>query len=262
MLVFSGYGLNCEEETAEAFRLAGGIAEIVHVNDAIDGSVKLSGFQLIAFPGGFSYGDDTGSGNAFANRVRNNLWEQISEFVRKDKLVIGVCNGFQIIVNLGLLPALNKKYGDRQVALLQNDNGRYTDRWVDLKADGMKTPWLKGIDQFPTPIAHGEGKFYADEKTLKILNDNGQIVLRYTKGEICEYLDLEANPNGSLEDIAGIVDVSGRILGLMPHPERGMFFTQLPNWQIIKETNKRSGKPLPQFAPGLTIYKNGVEYFK
>lgn len=262
VLVFSGYGLNCEEETKAAFELCGADAEIVHLNDIIEGIKNLDDYQILAFPGGFSYGDDTGSGNAFANKVRNHLWEKLQNFIKKDKLIIGICNGFQIIVNLGVIPAIDKKYGDRQVALLPNKNARYINRWVDLKVEGKKTPWLKNIDIFPAPIAHGEGRFFADPKILKKLNNNGQIVLKYISGGICDYQNLEPNPNGSLEEIAGITDETGKIFGLMPHPERGMFFTQLPNWPLMAEKLKREGKPLPLLAPGIQIYKNGVDYFK
>lgn len=263
-LVFSGFGINSEEETKYAFEASGAEAEIVHINDIIDGFVKLDDYQILAFPGGFAYGDDTGAGNAYANRLRNHLWEDLQNFIEKDKLIIGLCNGFQILVALGLLPALNGKFGERQVALVNNSNARYINRWVDLKVDpdSIGTPWLKGIDSFPTPIAHGEGKFYANPTTLKTLNKNGQIVLRYFKGEICNYQNLEPNPNGSREDVAGIVDQTGKILGMMPHPERGMLFTHLPHWPILKEKYKREGKPLPKFAPGIKIYQNGINYFK
>lgn len=261
VLVFAGFGLNSEEETRYAFELSGGKAEIVHINDLIDGAKLLDNYQILAFPGGFAYGDDTGAGNAYANRLRNHLWEDILKFISKDKLIIGLCNGFQILVALGFLPALNGKIGERQVALVNNSNARYINRWVDLKVEGIETPWLSGIDFFPAPIAHGEGKFYADRETLKKLNKTNQIVLRYFKGEICEYQNLDPNPNGSIEEIAGIVDNSGKILGMMPHPERGMIFTQLPNWPLLKEKYQREGRPLPKFVPGLKIYQNGMEYF-
>ncbi len=262
VLVFSGYGLNCEEETRVAFELSGADAEIVHLNDVIDGIKNLEDYQILAFPGGFSYGDDTGSGNAYANKVRNHLWEKLQKFIEKDKLIIGICNGFQIITRLGLVPAIDKKYGDRQVALLHNKNARYINRWVDLKVEGMKTPWLKDLDTFPAPIAHGEGRFFADPQTLQTLKNNGQIVLKYVSGGICDYQCLEANPNGSLEEIAGVTDETGKIFGLMPHPERGMLFTHLPNWPLLAEDFKRKGFKLPKLAPGIQVYKNGVDYFK
>ena len=261
VLVFSGYGLNCEEETKYGFELVNGIADIVHINDLIDGRIKLSDYQILAVPGGFSYGDDTGSGNAYANKLRNHLWSDLLRFIKQDKLVIGICNGFQILVNLGLLPALNYEYGARTVALMPNNSARYTVRFVDIKAESNKSPWVKGIDTLSIPIAHGEGKFYAKKEVLKELNRKKLIVFRYFKGEACKYQNLEANPNGSLEDVAGITDETGRILGLMPHPERALFFTQMPDWPLLANQYRRLGKKLPQEGPGMKIFKNAVNYF-
>ncbi len=262
VLIFSGYGLNCEEEEAYAFNLAGAESDIVHINDVIAGKVKLKNYQILVFPGGFSYGDDTGSGKAFANRVRDHLWREIQDFIKDDKLVIGFCNGFQIMTNLGLLPSLDGKVGERQVALLHNKNARYINRWVDLEVGGKETPWLLGIDEFSCPIAHGEGKFYADPETLREINKKGLAVIKYFKGDTCNYQNLEENPNGSLENIAGITDETGKILGLMPHPERALFFTQRPDWPVLKEKFKREGIKIPKEGPGMQIFKNGVNYFK
>lgn len=268
VLVLSGYGLNCEEETAYAFELAGAQADIVHINDLIDGFKSLKDYQILSFPGGFAYGDDTGAGNAYANRIKNNLWEKVLSFIKQDHLVIGICNGFQIIVNLGLLPAFEKKYGERQVALAHNNSVRYIVRWVDLEvkpclpAGRNKSPWLRNIKKIPLPIAHGEGKFFAPNKILNQLEKENLIALKYVKGEICRCQNLKSNPNGSLKDIAGITDESGRIFGLMPHPERAIFFTHLPNWPYLKEKYKREGKKIPQYGPGLKIFRNGVDYFK
>ncbi len=260
-LVFSGYGLNCEEETKYAFELAGARADIVHINDLIDNPKLIKKYQIMAFPGGFSYGDDTGSGNAFAQKVKNHLWEEAEQFVKAKKLVIGICNGFQILSNLGLLPALNFGYGERQVALLHNESARYSDRWVDLKVEN-NSPWLVGINTFSTAISHGEGKLFADEKTLRQMKAKNLIALKYFQGEICDYQHLPSNPNGAIENIAGITDESGRVFGLMPHPERGMFFTQLPNWPFTAERLKREGKGVPKSGPGLKIFQNAAEYFK
>jgi phosphoribosylformylglycinamidine synthase subunit PurQ / glutaminase len=260
VLVFSGYGLNSEEETAFGFELAGAMANIVHINDVVDGRYKLSDYQMLSFPGGFAYGDDTGAGNAYANKVKNHLWEQVASFIQKDKLVIGICNGCQIVHNLGLVPAFSKQYGVRQVALTNNESARFTTRWTDMKVVS-DSPWLMGIDTISLPIAHGEGKFYTSDAYVQKLNTNNQIALTYTAGEMCEYLEYPANPNGSIENIAGITDETGKILGLMPHPERGMFFNQLPNWQLIKEQSIRQEKKLPTAGPGLQIFKNAVKYF-
>ncbi|MFA6383295.1 MAG: phosphoribosylformylglycinamidine synthase I [Parcubacteria group bacterium] len=251
VLILSGYGLNCEEETKFAFELAGAEGRIVHINDLIDGSVKLKNFQILAIPGGFSYGDDTGSGKAYANKIKNHLQKEINDFVKEDKLVIGICNGFQILTNLGLLPG----------ALNFNDSARYTDRWVDIKIEG-ESPWLVGIKTLSVPIAHGEGKYFTDKKTLAKLKKEKRITAKYFKGEICRYQDYPANPNGALEDIAGVLGAGGKILGMMPHPERAMFFTQLPNWPYLKEKYKREGKKIPIYGPGLKIFQNAVKYFQ
>ena len=261
VLVFAGYGLNSEEETAFGFNWAGAKADIAHINDVIDGQYKLDDYQIISFPGGFAYGDDTGSGNAYANKLRNHLWEKISKFITKDKLVIGICNGCQIVSNLGLIPAFEKNYGEREVALLHNQSARLVCRWLDMKVTA-KTPWLDGIETLSIPIAHGEGKFFASDENLKKLHKNKQIALQYIKGEISTYLDLPANPNGSVDDIAGIIDTTGKILGLMPHPERGMFFNQLPNWPYLKQKYLKENKPLPKEGPGLKVFQNAVKYFK
>jgi len=261
VLIFSGYGLNSEEETAYGFTLAGARADIVHINDLVDKKFKLNDYQILSFPGGFAYGDDTGAGNAYANKVRNHLWEGLQKFILRDKLIIGICNGCQIVSNLGLVPAFEKNYGSRQVALIHNESARLITRWTDMKVTS-NSPWLMGIDILSLPIAHGEGKFFSDEKNLKLLNKNKQIALRYVKGPISNYLSVAANPNGSIDNIAGITDETGKILGLMPHPERGMFFNQLPNWPFLKEKYLRENKKLPTAAQGLQIFKNAVQYFK
>jgi phosphoribosylformylglycinamidine synthase len=261
VLILSGYGLNCEEETKYAFELAGAKGDIVHINDLIDGFYNLNDCQILAIPGGFAYGDDTGSGNAYANKLKNHLWNKLVSFIQKDKLVIGICNGFQILVNLGLLPALENKYGTRQVALLHNDTARYTVRWVDLKIEN-DTPWFSGIKKISLPIAHGEGKFFAEKDVLIKLKKGNLIAARYIKGEICKHQFLKTNPNGALDNIAAITDESKRILGIMPHPERAIFFTQFPHWTYIKEKFIREEKKLPDYGSGLQIFKNAVEYFK
>ncbi|MFH0773582.1 MAG: phosphoribosylformylglycinamidine synthase I [bacterium] len=251
-LVMSGYGLNCEEETKYAFEKAGGYADIVHINDLISGVKKLNNYQILVFPGGFSYGDDTGSGNAFACKMKSHLSEKIHQFITKDHLVIGICNGFQIMAHLGLFPV--------QFSLTHNDSARYTVRWVDMKVEN-KSPWLRNIDTISLPIAHGEGKLFASESALQTLKSKNMIALRYIEGDICRYQMLPSNPNGALDNIAGITDESGKMLGLMPHPERAQFFTQLPHWSYLKEKLMRERKKIPEDGPGLTIFKNAVHYF-
>lgn len=258
-LIFSGYGLNSEEETAYGFTLVGAKTDIVHINDIIDGLYKLDDYQILSFPGGFSYGDDTGAGNAYANRIRNHLWEAMQQFIQKDKLIIGICNGCQIVHNIGIIPDFTKDE-KREIALENNSSARFITRWVDMKVTA-KTPWLRGIKELSMPIAHGEGRFTAEKNVMKELKKTKQIALTYTHGEMCSYLDLPANPNGSMENIAGLIDPTGKILGLMPHPERGMFFVQRPDWPYQKELLIRKNNKLPKFGPGLQLFKNAVTYF-
>lgn len=258
--IMTGYGINCEEETAFAFEKAGGETQSIHINDLIDGHAHLDEFEILAFPGGFSFGDDTGSGNAYAQKAKNHIWQELLDFVNGDHLVVGICNGFQILVNLGLLPALDGKYGEREVALLHNDSALYTARWVDLAIEG-KSPWFAGIKTLSLPIAHGEGKLYASADILQKMNKKQLIAARYRKGDISSSSHLPPNPNGSLENIASLSDESGRIVGLMPHPERAIAFTQLPNWTLLKEQYKRTHQELPVSGPGLRIFQNAIHYF-
>lgn len=260
VLVFSGYGFHSEEETKYCFELFGAKADIVHINDLTLGIYHLEDYQILAFPGGFSYGDDTGSGNAYAHKLKNHLWDKLQRFISRDKLIIGICNGFQVLVNLGLVPALNGKYGERNTSLLPNDSARLVCRWVDLKVVS-RSPWLSGMKTFSAPIAHGEGKFYASKDVLKKLHEKKLVAVQYVKGQTANFQNYPANPNGALDDIAGITDESGRIFGLMPHPERGIFAFQRPDWGFIKEKSKRQGKKLSEFSDSLQIFKNAVYYF-
>ncbi len=261
-LVLTGYGINCDEETAFAFEKAGAKAKIVHVNDLIAEPGTLNGFDIFAFPGGFSYGDDTGSGNALANKVRSKLWEPLMRFVEEEKLVIGICNGFQVITNLGLLPALGAKYGERSVALAHNNSARYECRWVSLRNYSRKCVFTKGIGEIRLPLAHGEGKFTASDETLKRLADDGQVVFKYAKNGNPAGGEFPFNPNGSMDDIAGICDETGHVFGLMPHPERNIFFVQQDDWPLQSEQLRRKGKKAPKESQGLAVFRNAVNFFK
>jgi len=262
VLVITGYGINCEEETAKVFELEGGKPEIVHINDLIDGTKKLSDYQIMAFPGGFSYGDDTGSGNALANRIKNNLPDDFIKFAKEDHLIIGICNGFQMLANLGLVPALKNNYGKREVALMHNTTARYECRWVYLKNISEKCIWTRDIKVLHVPIAHGEGNFYAEKPVLDQIKMNDQIVFKYVRenGSPANQ-EFPFNPNGAMEDIAAICDTSGRILGMMPHPERFNCFVNEDGWQTKKEALIREGKSLPEKGEGLKIFRNAIEYF-
>jgi len=267
-LVLSGYGLNCDHETAYAFELAGAEAVRVHINSLIDGSVGLDDFQILAFVGGFSWGDDHGAGVIQAVRMKTNLGNKILEFVGKGNLVIGICNGFQTIVNMGLLPGFdgeefNKTGMARSVALTFNDCGNFRDDWVQLKVNQLSPcVFTKGFDKIELPIRHGEGKFYSDQATIKRLIKNNQVVIQYALpgGNPAEG-KFPFNPNGSVYDIAGICDPTGRIFGLMPHPEAFNHATNHPDWTRNREIMKRSGKkPDSDLTTGIRIFKNGVDF--
>jgi phosphoribosylformylglycinamidine synthase I len=264
VLVLSGYGLNCDYESAHAFELAGASALRVHINDLISGSVALAGFEIMVFVGGFSWGDDHGAGVIQAVRLKNNIGDNILEFIEKGKLVIGICNGFQTLVNLGLLPGFDGDYSNRSVALTFNDCGNFRNQWVNLKVNA-DSPCLftKGMNHMQLPIRHGEGKFYAEDDTIKRLKDNGQIVLQYadSDGNPAQG-EFPFNPNGSVSDIAGICDATGRVFGLMPHPEAFHHLTAHPDWTRQKEMARRRSKDWKNARPeGLVLFKNAVNFF-
>ena len=261
-LILAGYGINCEEETAHAFEYCGLSADIRHINDLIENPKELDETQILAVPGGFSYGDDTGAGNAFAQKMKLALWEPLQKFVARDTLTIGICNGCQIVANLGLVPAFDEKYGQRLVAVTHNLTARYQCRWIDLKISSS-SPWLSGIENMHIPVAHGEGRFMMDEDTLKALQDKKQIAAQFMKpdGQPANG-KFPYNPNGSEEDIAGITDESGRVLALMPHPERGMFTWQRDDYMEMKDKAQREGKALSETADGISLFQNAARYFE
>ncbi len=252
-LILTGYGINAEKELSWAFEIAGANSKIVHIEDVIENKKSLGDYQIIGFPGGFSFGDHIASGKVFSNIVKYNFFEELKRFIEKDKLVIGICNGFQIITRLGLVPDLDGSYS-HTVSLIENDSGRFEDRWVYVKTEKNSSPWLKDIESLYLPVRHGEGKFIAKDAT--IINDikkNNQVAFKYfnpeNKSEPVEY---PYNPNGAAQDIAGITNVKGNVLGLMPHPEAYIFDQHHPRWtEGIKEKHK-----------GLKLFQNGVDYFK
>jgi phosphoribosylformylglycinamidine synthase subunit PurQ / glutaminase len=262
VLILSGYGINSETESAHAFMLAGAIAEIVHINDLISKKKKMSDYDIMIFPGGFSYGDDTGSGQAYADKMRNNLWIELMEFIESGKLVLGVCNGFQIMVHLGLFPLKSGKYGERRHALLSNSQSRFECRDVHIKAAETNCVFTKNIDIAHLPISHGEGRFFCDKETFAALQQDNQIVFTYctSDGEPARGHYPE-NPNGAMLDVAAICDHTGRLMGMMPHPERAIYTTSLPDFHMQKELARRDGRVLPELVePNLMIFKNAVEF--
>lgn len=253
VIVIRAAGTNCNEETAFAFSRLGASVDQVHVNALMSGAKKLSDYHILVLPGGFSYGDDIASGRILANELRLKLGEDLKQFIRDGKLIIGICNGFQILAKAGILPGLGMKIG-QEATLFYNDSAKFEDRWVHLKVES-RCVWTRGMSgQIYLPVAHGEGKFIPrDKKVLDALARNGQIVLRYCtpEGGKPTYPD---NPNGSIDDIAGITDTTGRVFGLMPHPERHFLFEQHPYWTRL---TKKS-----EFGDGAKIFENGINYVR
>jgi phosphoribosylformylglycinamidine synthase I len=253
-LVLTGYGINCDMETQHAFKLAGADAERVHLTDLINGTRKLSDFNILALPGGFSFGDDIASGKVLANMIKYNLGGQVREFMNGGKLIIGICNGFQAMVKMGLLPAFDGDYSTQDVTLTFNDSGRFEDRWVHVEANkNSKCIFTKGIESMYLPVRHGEGKFVAKTpEILKRLKTGNRVVFRYVdkEGNLAGY---PHNPNGSVDNIAGICDETGRVFGMMPHPEAFQHRTNHPAW---------TREELPEEGAGIAIFRNAVEYVK
>jgi len=263
-LVMTGFGLNCDLETAYALETAGAEVERVHLNSLVAREKELGAYRIFVVGGGFSWGDDHGAGVIMAMRLKHRLQDEISGFVENGGIVIGICNGFQVLVNLGLLPGFNNGEMKREVALIANDCGGFRDQWVYMSANTSSHCVLtRGIENIELPVRHGEGKFFAEAPVIERLVKQQQIILRYclpdggpARGEFPH------NPNGSVEDIAGICDVTGRVAGLMPHPEAFNHVTNHPDWTLLREKYKREGKDLPVEGAGIRIFRNAVDYFK
>ena len=249
-------GTNCDGETAYALELAGAETEKVHVNRLIEQPDLLRSFQLLAFPGGFSYGDDIAAGRILANQIAHHLHDALHQFVEAGKPVIGICNGFQVLVKTDLLPGPLAGKTGQTCTLTNNDCGRFVDRWIRLKAASRKCIWTEGLDQLEVPIAHGEGKFIAaDDQVRKALWENDQVAFVYVRpdGSPADGA-FPDNPNGSVDDIAGVCDSTGLVLGLMPHPERFVDAIQHPAW---RQSGRASGE-----GAGLKVFKNAVGHVR
>ena len=254
VLVLRTAGTNCNEETAYAFNRSGAEITQTHIHALIKGRIKLSDFHILALPGGFSYGDDIASGRILANELRLMLGEELNHFIAHGKLIIGICNGFQILAKAGILPGFHPGEG-QEATLFYNDSGKFEARWVHLAVDESRCVWTKGLPgRMYLPVAHGEGKFIPkDDRMLRQLQNNKQVVFRYCAANGGKPV-YPGNPNGSVADIAGICDPTGRVLGLMPHPERHFFFEQHPFWTRLVKTG--------DFGDGAKIFANGIRYME
>ena len=259
-IVIAGNGTNCEREVAFACRLAGAQTDIVHIADLLAGTVQLSDYHFLNLAGGFLDGDDLGSAKAGANRLmyaqvaegQASLAEQLKNFITQGCLVMGVCNGFQLMVKMGLLPGLGSNF-EQNCTLTFNEKGRFEDRWSWLKVDEHSPcVYTQGLDHLYLPVRHGEGKFVARSgAVIDELERKHLCVLKYADPALQVTMDYPDNPNGSQQSIAGICDQSGRLFGLMPHPEAFVHRTQHPRW---------TREDLPEEGMGLKLYRNAVKF--
>ena len=264
-LVLTGFGINCEEEVAAAYRLAGAEATIVHLNQVLHGQVSIHDFDVLNFPGGFSFGDDLGSGVVLANKLRyrqtgadgRTLLDDIKQFIADGKFVLGICNGFQVLVKLGLLP---NQGGDvtPEVTLTHNASGRYEDRWVTLRVNPKsKSPFLKGIDTLEVPVRHGEGRLVVpDAATSAAIEAGGLNCLSYLDANGDGTQVYPFNPNGAALNCAGLTDPTGQVFGLMPHPEAFLSAYNHPDWARRRRLNPQATEE----GAGLKIFQNIVQH--
>ena len=259
VLVLRTAGTNCDYETAHAFAHFGAAVEFEHIKHLLKRKTHLKDCHILAIPGGFTYGDDIESGRLLANELRLFLKSELMDFISKGKLIIGICNGFQVLVKAGVLPGIDQRRDDRKsfsqsTSLVNNNSGKFEDRWTHLRVGG-KSVWTRGLsDIVYFPVAHAEGKFVVkNDAVVKKLKANGQIAFQYCAqdGGSPRYPE---NPNGSLEDIAGITDPTGHVLGLMPHPERHFYFIHHPFWSRFEKKE--------ELGAGAQIFANGVNYVK
>ena len=258
VLILRAPGTNCDAETAYAFELAGGTTQRWHVNRILEEPARLNEFQVLCIAGGFSYGDDIAAGRILGNQIQHHLSDTLSAFREAGKLIIGICNGFQVLLKTNLLAQGDA--GGPTTTLTLNDSGKFEARWVNLAIEPGNCVFLQGIREMELPVAHGEGKLVArDDTVFSAMNSSGKLVMRYSAlpnstspsgaGAPVPY---PANPNGAMGDVAGICDDTGRVFGLMPHPERFVDWTQHPRW---------TREPVREVGDGLRVFQNAVGYF-
>lgn len=250
-LVLRAAGTNCDYETAFAFEHSGAEAILLHINTLLENPRSLLDFQILVIPGGFTYGDDIAAGQVLATELRIRLADTLLEFLSRDTLTLGICNGFQVLTKAGILPGPFSKNPNRCASLCINDSNRFENRWVYLMCETDRCVFAEKGEILYIPVAHAEGKFVAECPTLRYLNSTGQVVYRYVddRGELAGY---PWNPNGSLENIAGICDPSGRVLGMMPHPERHFSHYQHPFWSRLLPREK---------GDGAVVFERAIRYF-
>ena len=260
VLIITGYGLNCEDESRFAWELAGAQPSFIHFNDLLAQPRRLHDYSALMFIGGFSYGDHMTSGHVFALRARHRMSADLEKFIAEGKLIMGVCNGFQIVVKLGLLPGLDSDHFTQKLSLMQNDCGMFQNYWVDLRFESLSPcVFTRGIGRMQLPVRHGEGKIFTlDKNLLNRIEDEGCVACRYADPKTGEATQqYPHNPNGALNAIAGLCDPTGRIFGMMPHPEAYLYPENHPHWDLQRQDGR-----LPQHGSGLSIFLNAVRHLK
>lgn len=268
-LIITGYGINCEKEMAFACKKGGAEVTVTHINDLLNGAIALNDYHLLGFPGGFSFADDLGAAKAFANRLTysqhegKSFKERLHEFVQKGNCIIGICNGFQLLVKLGLLPSFVDIGTPQQLSLVHNDSQQFENRWTHHKVLPSPCVFTKDLESLYLPVRHGEGKLVAQsEEVTEKLFRNHQVVLQYSDINGTPTENYPDNPNGSTRAIGGVCDETGRVFGMMAHPEAALFFTNLPHWQRLKTQASRIGEEVPLEADGYKIFENGMNYLR
>jgi phosphoribosylformylglycinamidine synthase I len=251
-IVLRAAGINCDLETEYALQLAGAQAERIHINRIIESPDVLGDCQIVVIPGGFSYGDDVAAGKILANQIIHHLSDRLRDFIDAGKLVLGICNGFQVLVKTGILGKVSPEC-KQQITITNNDSGKFEDRWVYLEPASKKCIFIDPEQIIYLPIAHGEGKVvFENEEVFEKIKSYDRIAFRYVD-ENGNFGEFPINPNGSTDSIAGLCDSTGRVMGLMPHPERFVRGTQHPHWTRLKDKSR---------ADGRTIFDNAVKYVK
>ena len=265
-LIITGFGINCEEEMAAAYKIAGAESEIVHLNDILLGKKSIHNFDILNFPGGFSFGDDLGSGKVLANKMKFKklqsgklFLDDLKDFIASGKYIFGICNGFQFLVKMGLLPDVAEDF-NQEVTLTKNNSAKYEDRWVWCKVnENSNSPFLTGIEKIQVPVRHGEGKLIIKNKKIeKKIIENNLNCLSYCDENGYETAEYPQNPNGSDLNCAALTNESGQVFGMMPHPEAFLSLYNHPNWGQLKRQNPK----ISEDGEGLQIFKNIVDKIK
>ena len=266
-VVLRAAGINCDMETEYALESAGAQTERIHINRIIKDKSVLDEYQILVFPGGFSYGDDVAAGKILANQVIHHLAEPVRKFIDDGKLVLGICNGFQVLVKAGILPGTPNQESratshERRSTITYNDSGKFEDRWVYLAPQTERCIFIEQGRQIYLPIAHGEGKVVTkDGATLEKLKSEGYVAFKYVDKDGNEG-DYPVNPNGSMGSIAGLTDSTGRVLGLMPHPERHIRFTQHPQWSRLRLRATSHEPRVTNYGDGMAMFTNAVKFIQ